>query len=70
VALTINDPSASGMQDRFDDVRRSDLAVDLRLTASPRTAAWDALWRKLFSEVLLEHAPGATTEAGEAREAA
>jgi len=70
VALTINDPSASGMRHRFDDVGRSDLAIELRLVASPRTAAWDALWRKLLSEVLLDYATGATTEAGDAREAA
>lgn len=58
------------MQPRSDDVGRSDLAVELKLAAGPRNAAWDVLWRKLLSEVLLEPAPGAVVEASDAREAA
>ena len=53
-----------------NDVGRPGIGVELELTFSPRTAAWDALWRKLFHEVLLENAPGVATDAGEAREAA
>ena len=56
--------------DPSNDVGRSHIGVELRLTFGPRNAAWDALWRKLFHEVLLENAPGVATDAGEVREAA
>jgi hypothetical protein len=42
------------------------VSVELKLSAGPRAAAWDALWRRVFFDVQLEAAAPAADDSQEA----
>ena len=63
-------PEAHARDDSAESIDRSGMAVELRLTASQRTKAWDALWQKAFGDVLSQIAGEPATSVGTTKEAA